>query len=434
MHVNTYSSTSTRAYAYVYTHVSTYALVHVGSYEYISSLYISIRTSNRHLCARVELDYITTFDLLLPPPRTAAEKPEPDVMQRPPRNPKAPLLSSLVAWRTTYVTALFVVTMLGNYQWTVTTGGLSGGGGSEAQGRAAARNTLVLAQCLYAVNCRYRVRQCISLSSWLENPWVLSMIAVNMALQVFLNYTPGVQGFFNLEYIDGLAWLKIILLALGCYLVVEVEKALGPRFLYPVFSPVFDACWAAMPRVSCKRVQNAVPPLSSSATGLPRGRSNRSLIAAPNPAAAPVRNIASSSGGGDATGAAAIGFAPIASSSSSSGGTAVRLVSEASSEPGSSTSRTAASSPRVTTAASSSTAAPAASTAASTASVVSAAGGTGLFISSPPTDTVQLAVSSSQSSRPPRRQAPTLASLAYSIAKNNTSARRLAIQQAQNND
>ena len=48
----------------------------------------------------------------------ALEKPEPDVMIRKPRDPKAPILDAFTAYRTIVVTTLFVIMMLGNQEWT----------------------------------------------------------------------------------------------------------------------------------------------------------------------------------------------------------------------------------------------------------------------------------------------------------------------------
>ena len=53
----------------------------------------------------------------------ALEKPEPGVMDRPPRLPTRPLLDGFTVWRTFYVTIILVTAMLGNEQWTLSYGG-----------------------------------------------------------------------------------------------------------------------------------------------------------------------------------------------------------------------------------------------------------------------------------------------------------------------
>ena len=39
--------------------------------------------------------------------------------------------------------------------------------------------------------------------------------------------------------LDGVQWGKIISLSFVVFLAVEIEKLLGPKFLYPVFGPLF---------------------------------------------------------------------------------------------------------------------------------------------------------------------------------------------------
>jgi magnesium-transporting ATPase (P-type) len=68
----------------------------------------------------------------------ALEEPEKTVMDRPPRNPKAPLLDAFVAWRTFYVTTLLVVAVLGLEQWELVLGN------TISEARAAAFTVLIL--------------------------------------------------------------------------------------------------------------------------------------------------------------------------------------------------------------------------------------------------------------------------------------------------
>ena len=192
----------------------------------------------------------------------ALEHPEPDVMTRTPRDPKAPLLDAQLAWRTVYVTVLLVTAMLGNGQWSFTTGA----SGAEAQ--TAAMTTLVVAQALYAVSCRYTARCALWPSVWVGNTWLLAMVFVNAALQCFLIYTPGVQGVWRLAPIDGLVWLRVLLLALGVVLVVEAEKQAGPRFIHPLALPAFE--WLRVRTPSPRGwLARHLCPVPSSAHGVP---------------------------------------------------------------------------------------------------------------------------------------------------------------------
>lgn len=116
-----------------------------------------------------------------------AERPEPDVMNRPPRPARAQLLNKFIAWRTFYVSLLAIVAMLGNYQWGVV------GGQSAAQSRAMTMATLVIFQCIYVLNCRFVLRTAFTRDIFIGNPWVFVMIVLNAGILCFLMYTPGVQ-------------------------------------------------------------------------------------------------------------------------------------------------------------------------------------------------------------------------------------------------
>jgi magnesium-transporting ATPase (P-type) len=76
---------------------------------------------------------------------------------------------------------------VGWLQWTLVMGG------SLAQGRTLAMNTLVVSQCLYCLSCRYLTRSSLHFEALYTNPWLTAMIILNGALQCLVTYTPGVQ-------------------------------------------------------------------------------------------------------------------------------------------------------------------------------------------------------------------------------------------------
>jgi magnesium-transporting ATPase (P-type) len=163
----------------------------------------------------------------------ALEKPEPGVMDVPPRRPGKRLLGSLLTWRSCVVTLLFIVAMLGNMQWQLASGG------SVAEGRTVAMTQLVMLQCLYVCNCKYTYSTSIRLSTLTSSHWLTAMVLLNAALQCLVIYTPGVQDIFETAAIDGIAWLRILLLALAVFLYVEFEKTIGRT---RVWHPLRDAC------------------------------------------------------------------------------------------------------------------------------------------------------------------------------------------------
>jgi len=163
----------------------------------------------------------------------ALEKPEPGVMDVPPRRAGKRLLGSLLTWRSCIVTVLFIVAILGNMQWQLASGG------SVAEGRTVAMTQLVIMQCLYVCNCKYTYSTSIRLSTVTSSHWLTAMVVLNAALQCLVIYTPGIQDIFETAAINGIAWLRILLLALAVFLYVEFEKTIGRT---RVWHPVRDAC------------------------------------------------------------------------------------------------------------------------------------------------------------------------------------------------
>jgi hypothetical protein len=171
-------------------------------------------------------------------------------MQRPPRVQSKPLVGKLITWRSLFVGAEMIAAMLIQQQWT------RNNGGSERAGTTVAMNTLVISQCLYCLACRSMKKHSFRLSAILGNPWLSAMILLNAALQCLITYAPGVQEVWGTEALGGLEWLRILMFAFIIFGVVEVEKALGPRFVRPVVMPCIRGLNAAM---GCSRRRGPAP-------------------------------------------------------------------------------------------------------------------------------------------------------------------------------
>jgi hypothetical protein len=192
----------------------------------------------------------------------ALEAPEPDVMERPPRLPTKPLLDGFTTWRTFYVTVILVAGILGNFQWSLQLGQ------AQREASASAMTFLVVAQGIYALSCRYVSRSAIWPRVWVGNVWLVVAILVNLALQCFLVYTPGVQDVWDLYNMNGAAWGRVFLLAVAVFLFVEAEKAVGPRYVHPVLVPRFEWLRAHTPSLR-HWLLRALLPISSAAHGAP---------------------------------------------------------------------------------------------------------------------------------------------------------------------
>ena len=162
----------------------------------------------------------------------ALEPPEADVMERQPRDPSTQLLNAALAWRTTYVTALLVAAMLALEQWELQ---LSP---DTALARASTFSFLVIAQCLYALSCRYISRSVFA--SWrilVGNPWLLGAVVFCLAIDILCVYTPGLNDVMTMAPIDAEHWGRLIPFSIAVFLLIEFERAVFPRFITPLVWP-----------------------------------------------------------------------------------------------------------------------------------------------------------------------------------------------------
>jgi magnesium-transporting ATPase (P-type) len=147
----------------------------------------------------------------------AFERPEPNVMREPPRNPAEPLLTRFMLWRIVFVTVFLVAGSLGLFLWELERGM------PVEVARTAAINALVMGEIFYLFNCRRLTRPAIGWSGFVGNRAVLFAIGVLVVLQALFNTAP----------LDALTWLKILAFGVIVYSVVEIEKALVRRRASP---------------------------------------------------------------------------------------------------------------------------------------------------------------------------------------------------------
>lgn len=151
------------------------------------------------------------------------ERPERDVMTRPPRDPTAPILSPFLVRRTVFVSVLMGVATFAVFQLE-----LARGSSLEAA-RGAAVTALVMMEAAYLLNTRHLVTSCMTVEGVTGSPIVLGAIALVMALQVLFVVLPPAQAVFGVAAPDALAWGIITAVAVGLFLIVEAEKALLRR-------------------------------------------------------------------------------------------------------------------------------------------------------------------------------------------------------------
>lgn len=149
----------------------------------------------------------------------AFEKPESDVMRRPPRSPQEPLVTGLLLWRIGLVSVLMVAGCMGLYLWELNQGS------SLAQARTVVVNVLVVGHVAYLFNSRRLTASALTWEGWTGNRLALAATLVAMACQVLLTYAAPAHAWFGTAAIGWQAWARIGGFGVALLLVVELEKA-----------------------------------------------------------------------------------------------------------------------------------------------------------------------------------------------------------------
>jgi len=157
----------------------------------------------------------------------AFEPKEPGIMQRPPRDPKTPILTRTLNVRILLVGSLLLIGAFGLFEWELAAGA------SVAQARTVAVNAFVVIELFYLFNCRSLSKSVFTLG-FFSNLWVLGGAATMLVLQIAYTNVPIMNRLFQGAPIGPLAWLKIVAAGMITYLIVELEKRLWKRADQPV--------------------------------------------------------------------------------------------------------------------------------------------------------------------------------------------------------
>src|SRR3569832_2592490 len=163
---------------------------------------------------------ITTVTLAL---ALAFEPPEQQVMSRPPRDPKEPLLSPLLVWRVVLVTAIVVCGAFGLFLWEPARGT------THEVARTLTVNTVVMFEIFYLWNARYLFAPVLNQHGLLGNRYILAAVVLLLLFQLVNTQKRPTQTKNGTTDITWSDWLRIIAIASSVLFVVEIEKALLRR-------------------------------------------------------------------------------------------------------------------------------------------------------------------------------------------------------------
>jgi len=153
----------------------------------------------------------------------AFESGEKDLMQRKPRDPKAPLLDLFLLWRVIFVSMLLLIGVFGVFIW------INQQGGSVELARTGAVNMLVTGSAAYLINSRFLINSTLSIKGLFGSQPVWIAIGLIMLLQMAFTYVPFMQLIFTSEGLALSHWVVIVLISGLIYLAVEGEKSVWRR-------------------------------------------------------------------------------------------------------------------------------------------------------------------------------------------------------------
>ena len=152
----------------------------------------------------------------------AFEPKEPGIMERPPRNPRAPILTRDIVGRLAIVAGIMLVSAFALFEW------LRGTGAELSEARTAAVNVFVIVELFYLFNCRSLSRSMFRLGVF-SNRWIVVGVGAMLLLQMLFTYLPAMNRFFESSPIGWVAWGWILGAGIVTYGAVEAEKWLRRR-------------------------------------------------------------------------------------------------------------------------------------------------------------------------------------------------------------
>jgi cation-transporting P-type ATPase F len=151
------------------------------------------------------------------------EPKEHDVMDRPPRDPREPILTPALLIRTALVTVIMTAGAIFLFHWEQT---------SEGETLASARtivvNTIVMVELFYLWSCRSLTHSVMSVGVF-SNRWLILGCAAMIIVQLFFTYTPVMNRLFHTAPIGAASWLHVLAVALIAFALVGLEKWLRSR-------------------------------------------------------------------------------------------------------------------------------------------------------------------------------------------------------------
>jgi magnesium-transporting ATPase (P-type) len=158
----------------------------------------------------------------------AFEPAEPDIMRRPPRSPRAPILSGFLLWRVVAVSIFFSIGAFGVFAWAERSGA------THEYARTLVVNTVVVMEIFYLFSVRYLRMTSLTWRGALGTPAVLIGIGSIVLLQLAFTYLPPMQTLFETQPVGLFDGAGVIAIGVSLFVVLEIEKRVARRIFHAV--------------------------------------------------------------------------------------------------------------------------------------------------------------------------------------------------------
>ena len=185
-------------------------------------IFAAVLTSTTLPIVPVQILWINMTTAILLGLMLVFEPKERDLMSRPPRDPKIPILTRSLQLRILLVALVMLAGCFTLFRWELQRGA------SLAEARTAAVNVFVMVELFYLYNCRSFTRSMFSIGLF-SNPWIIFGSLAMIALQLLFTYLPAMNALFHTAPIGLDVWWRILAIATFAYLLIGAEKQITNR-------------------------------------------------------------------------------------------------------------------------------------------------------------------------------------------------------------
>ena len=124
-----------------------------------------------------------------------------------------------MSWRIFFVSLLMVIGTFGLFLWERLHGA------DIETARTVAVNTIVMIEIFYLFNTRFLTASSFSINGIIGNHFVWLAVFGVVFFQLLFTYLPIMQHFFSTNDLSLFSWLRILLVGVIVFILVEIEKA-----------------------------------------------------------------------------------------------------------------------------------------------------------------------------------------------------------------